>query len=157
MKNLTKKYIFTYDRNDQIFNVHREGSVLPNIEFIIHDSGLHYYDTSKKDLAFLKTVYKNKEGFRKRQIKSVVIDWELQQTLGFTNSKEVKCTTISNHIQDCKVDNKYMDNAETIWGIDVPYLKGKTTRNKPIQVTEDIIIFPKEFLNSTNMYTDKQN
>ena len=36
-----EQYIVTYDSNDQIFIVHREISGPPNMEFQMHDSGLH--------------------------------------------------------------------------------------------------------------------
>ena len=83
--------------------VHIEGTDLQNMEFMMHDSGLHYYEPTKKDLVFLNTVSKNKEDFSKRQIKSTVKDRELQHTLGFTTVKEVKWIIRSNQIQDCPI------------------------------------------------------
>ena len=38
-----------------MFFVHREGSGLPNMEFLMYDSGLHYNEPTKKDLVFLNT------------------------------------------------------------------------------------------------------
>ena len=86
-----------------MFIVHREVTDLPNMEFLMYDSGLHYYEPTKKDLVFLNTVSKNKEGFSKRKIKSAVKSRELQHTLKFTNVKEAKWIIISNYIQDCSV------------------------------------------------------
>ena len=63
LNNLTENYIVTYDINDQVFVVHREGVGLPNMVFVLHDSGIRYYETTKKYLVFLKTVNKDKEGF----------------------------------------------------------------------------------------------
>ena len=40
------------------------------------------------------------------------------------------------------VETKDVENAELIWGKDVPYIKVKTTRKKPIRVTEDLIRVP---------------
>ena len=116
------------------------------MEFRMHDSGIHYCEPTKKDLVFLNTVSKNKEGFIKIQIKSAVKYRELQHTLVFPTVKEVKWVIRSNQIQECPVDTEDMDNSESIWGKDVLYLKGKTTRKKPVRVTEDIIRVPKEFL-----------
>ena len=129
-----------------MFILHREVSGPPNTQFLMHDSGLHYYEPPKKDLIFLDTVSKNKEGFSKTQIKSVVKYQELQHTLGYPTAKEVMCIIRSNQIQDCQIETKDVDNAKNIWGKDVPYLEGKMTRKKPIQVSEDLIRFPKEFL-----------
>ena len=58
----------------------------------------------------------------------------------------MKWIIIINHIHYCTVDTKDVENAKTIYGNDAPYLKGKTTRKKPILVTEDITRVPKEFL-----------
>ena len=52
-----------------MFIVHREEVGLPNMKFLIQESGLHYYEPPKNDLLFLNNVSKNKEGFSKRQIK----------------------------------------------------------------------------------------
>ena len=86
LKNLTEHYRVNYDRNYQMFILHREVSGLPNMKFLMHDSGLHYYEPTKKDLVFLKTISKNKEVFSKRKINSALQSQELQQTLGFTTS-----------------------------------------------------------------------
>ena len=64
----------------------------------MHYSGINYNEPTKKDLVFLNTVSKNKEGFSKIQIKSVVKYRELQHTLGFTTVRE------SNRIQDCPLE-----------------------------------------------------
>ena len=87
LKILNEQYIVTYDRNGQMFIVHRDGTDLPNMEFIMHDFGLHYYGPTKKDLVFLNTFSKNKKSFSKRQIKSAVKARELQHTLGFPTVK----------------------------------------------------------------------
>ena len=87
LKNLTERYIVTYERNYQMLIVHREGTGLPNMEFLMHDSGLHYYKPPEKDLVFINTVSKDKEGFSKRQINSSVKYWELQYALGFPTIK----------------------------------------------------------------------
>ena len=63
----------------------------------------------KKELVFLNTVSKNREFFRKRKIIIAIKAWELQNTLVFTTVKEVNWIIISNHIQDCPVDTKYID------------------------------------------------
>jgi hypothetical protein len=53
-----------------MFVVHRESDSKPNMEFRMHESGLHYYDPRKEDhLTFVNTVSENKEGFMQRQIK----------------------------------------------------------------------------------------
>jgi len=43
LSNVIKQYRVTYDSDDQMFVVHREPEK-PNMEFRMHESGLHYYD-----------------------------------------------------------------------------------------------------------------
>ena len=64
IKKPTEKYRVTYNSNDQMFIVHREEAEKPNTESLMHDSGLNYYEPTKNDLSLLKTLSKNKEGFR---------------------------------------------------------------------------------------------
>ena len=99
-----------------MFIVHRQVAGLPNLEIIIHYSSLHYYEPPKKDILFINTVSKNKEGFIKREIKISVKAWELQHTLGFTTIKEVNWIIRSNQIQDCPVDAEDVDSTKTICG-----------------------------------------
>ena len=117
----------------------------------MHYSGLHYYEPTNKDLLFLNTVSKNKEPFNKRKIKSAVKACELQHALGLTTAKEVKWIIRSNHIQECPLDNKDVENAEFVLGKYMSYLKVKMTRKKPIRVTEDLIRVPKEFFKIQQM------
>ena len=90
LEKLTEKYIAIYDRNDQMFTVHREVTDLPNMEFLIHDSGPHNYEPKKKDLLFLNTVSRNKEVFSNKKIKSAIKARELQHTLVFPTIKELE-------------------------------------------------------------------
>ena len=66
-----------------MFLLHREGIDLPKMKFLMHNSGLNYYEHTNKYLVFLNTVPKNKEVFSKRKTNSAVKSRELQQTLGF--------------------------------------------------------------------------
>jgi hypothetical protein len=44
LSNMIKQYRVTYDSNDQMFVVHREPEWKPDMEFQMHESGLHYFD-----------------------------------------------------------------------------------------------------------------
>jgi hypothetical protein len=56
--NLIQQYHITYDIDDLMFVVHRESESKPNMEFNMHECGLHYYEPSKTEhLAFISTVY----------------------------------------------------------------------------------------------------
>ena len=41
LKNLTEQYRVTYGRNDQMFIEHSQVAGLPNMELLMHDSGIH--------------------------------------------------------------------------------------------------------------------
>jgi hypothetical protein len=43
LSNLIQQYHVTYDSCDQIFVVHQEDQGKPNMEFRMHESGLHYF------------------------------------------------------------------------------------------------------------------
>ena len=59
--NAIQKYRVTYDSEDKIFIVHQEVEGKPNMVFIMHKSGMHYYDPPNKHFAFINTVSGNKE------------------------------------------------------------------------------------------------
>ena len=60
LSNIIQKYGVIYDSEDKMFIVHREAEGKPNMEFIMHKSGLHYYDPLNKHFAFINTVSGNK-------------------------------------------------------------------------------------------------
>jgi hypothetical protein len=73
-----------------MFVVHRESESKPNMEFRMHESGLHYYDSRKEvHLTFVNTVSDNKEGFTQKadqgigSHKKLVQDFELPLHEGF--------------------------------------------------------------------------
>jgi len=60
---LIKQHHVTCNSHDLLFVVHRESENKPNMEFIMHESGLHYYDPrGQKEFAFVNAVMGNKEG-----------------------------------------------------------------------------------------------
>jgi hypothetical protein len=57
----------------------------------IHECVLHYYDPRKTEhLAFVSTVYENKEGFTKRQIKGAETARALYTKLSYPSMKDFK-------------------------------------------------------------------
>jgi hypothetical protein len=43
LSNVIKQYRVTYDSDDKTFIVHRQSIGLPDMEFWMHNSGLHYF------------------------------------------------------------------------------------------------------------------
>ena len=69
LKNLIKPYRVTYDSIDQIFVVHKEYQEKPNMEFKLHEYGIHCYNPTDKTMVLINTISENKQGFSKRKIK----------------------------------------------------------------------------------------
>jgi hypothetical protein len=147
LSNVIKQYRVTYDSNEKMFIVHRHSHGMPNMEFRMHKSGLHYYDPRDVEFTLINTVSENKEGFTKRQIKAAEAARTLYATLSYPSWRDFRWIIRSNQIKDCPVSVQDVDAAFEIWGKNVAALKGKTTRRKPIPVAEDFVRIPKEILN----------
>jgi hypothetical protein len=146
LSNLIQQYHVTYDSRDQIFVVHREDQGKANMEFRMHESGLHYFQPGKEDFVFVSTVSGNKEGYTQRQLKGAEKARDLYAKLGYPSQKDSKWVIQSNQINDCPVTVQDVEAAHNIWGENSAALKGKTTRSKPIHVAKDFIKVPKEIL-----------
>ena len=146
LSNVIKQYRVTYDSDDKMFVIHRESANKPNMEFRMHESGLHYYDPRGEQYTFVNTVSGNKEGFTKRQIKDAESARSLYATLSYPSWKDFKWVIRSNQIKDCPVTVQDVDNAFKIWGKNIAALKGKTTRGKPNPVAKDFVKVPTELL-----------
>jgi hypothetical protein len=146
LRNVTKQYRVTYDSTDQMFVVHREHQNKPNMEFKMHESGLHYFDPRNEAHVFVNTVSGNKEGFSQRQLKGAELAKSLYAKLGYPSPKDYRWIIQSNQISDCPVTVQDVDNAHTIWGKNIAALKGKNTRTKPIHVAGNFVKVPKELL-----------
>ena len=73
LSNIIQQYRVNYYSEDNMFIVHREAEGKPNMEFIMHKSGLHYYDLRNKHFAFINTVSGNKEGYTLIQVKGAEV------------------------------------------------------------------------------------
>jgi DNA gyrase/topoisomerase IV subunit B len=147
MRNLIDQYQVTYDSDDLMFVVHGESESKPNMEFIMHESALHYYNSRKKQhLTFVNTVSENKTGFTKRQIKGAELTQTLYKTLSYPSMKDFKWVTSSNQIKECPINIQDIDVAMKMWGKNIAALKGKTTRSKTHSVARDCVKVYKELL-----------
>jgi uncharacterized protein YodC (DUF2158 family) len=90
LRNVIKQYCVTYDSNDQLFVVHRESDSKPNMQFRMHESGLHYYNPRNEAFTLVNTVSGNKEGFTQRQIKGAEVARILYTTLSYPSWKDFR-------------------------------------------------------------------
>jgi hypothetical protein len=100
LSNLIKQYPVAYDSNDQMFVVHRESQNKLNMEFKMHESGLHYFVPQS---FFVNTVPGNKEGFSQRQIKGAKLAKTPYAKLGYPSINDFKWVIQSNQISECPV------------------------------------------------------
>ena len=147
LSNLIQQYRVTYDSDELMFVVHREPEK-PNMDFKMHESGLHYYDlrTRKDERLFINTVADNLLGFTKRQIKGAEVAKTLYTALGRPSMKDFKWIIRSHQIKDSPVTVQDVEVAISIWGKNISALKGKMTRKKSIPVSRDYVKVPKELL-----------
>ena len=73
----------TYNIIDQIFVVYREDQEKPNMGFKMHQSGLHCYNTTYKEVLLIYTVSVNKQVFSKRKINGAEQAKHLYTKLGY--------------------------------------------------------------------------
>ena len=59
---IIQKYRVTYDSEEKMFIVHREAEEKPNMEFRMHNSGIHYYYPRIEHFVLINTVSGNNEG-----------------------------------------------------------------------------------------------
>jgi hypothetical protein len=147
LSNIIQQYRVTYDSDEMMFIVHREPGK-SNMNFRMHESGLHYYDprNRKNEQLFVNTVADNLLGFTKRQIKGAEVAKTLYTALGRPSMKDFKWIIRSHQIKDSPVTVQDVETAISIWGKNISALKGKTTRKKSIPVSRDYVKVPKELL-----------
>jgi hypothetical protein len=138
--------------------VHRsEKNRLPDIEFKMHESGLHYWDptndttkasvnTKTRKLTFVETVEDRKELYSKRQVKLAEIARAGLHNAAFPSDQDFRLLVQNGHISNSPIRVDDVDRAKHIHGKDVGLLKGKTTKHKPMAVVENIIPVPKHIL-----------
>jgi hypothetical protein len=151
LNNLIQQYRVTYDSNELMFVVHREPQK-PNMEFKMHESGLHYYDPRMRSnekiehLTFVNTVAENMSRFSKQQIKGAEVARTLYRTLDRPSMKDFKWIIRSHQMKDSPVTVQDVEVATSIWGNNSSALKGKTTRKKSIPMARDYVKVPTELM-----------
>jgi hypothetical protein len=144
-----------YDsKNEDAFIVH--GDTGP-IKFKKTSEGLYAYKLSDNYLEevaatktkvakqmYVTTVKDNMEGFSKKQVENAKRARKLYHSVGCPGVENLKTMLRMNSIQDCPVTAEDVNNAERMFGKDIGALKGKTTRQAPPRVTEQLIEIPPE-------------
>ena len=81
LKNVKKKYRITYDSEGEgAFLVHKpDGQIL---HFPMHHGGLHYHDTTQRQILLVQMVSENEKGFSQCQIQRAKLAKELYMKVG---------------------------------------------------------------------------
>jgi hypothetical protein len=99
--------------------VHHDPEGKPDMEFWMHESGLHYFNQRDSEFTFINTVFENKTGFTTRQIKDVEAARSLYPKLNYPSWKDFKWIIRSNQIKGCPVTVEHVDTALKILGKNV--------------------------------------
>jgi hypothetical protein len=151
LKNVKSKFQVTYDSEGEgAIIVHKEPNGV-NVHFIAHADGLHYYDNNHRQLTMVSTIAQESEGFSKKQIAQAKTARDFQTKVGHPSTQDLKSVIKLDLIANCPVTTEDVDRAETIFGLSLPILKGKTTRQSPHSVLSDYVVVPESIL-STNQY-----
>jgi hypothetical protein len=142
------EYDITYDGD--AFIIHRAAKGYCDMVFKPYKSGLHLYNPDDPrglaSYSFMETVESNMALFTKRQIHSANLVRNLQAGLAFPSNPDMKWAIQSNLIKDCPVTIKDMGTAIKVWSPNIAMLKGKTVRETPPVVRQDVIEIPKQIM-----------
>jgi hypothetical protein len=148
-KHLKKQYRITYDSAlcDAVI-VHRSNVNLPNMEFKMDESGLHFYNPFKdtKGMTFIQTVKENRKDFTTRQNTRADEAEALYPKLAGPTPAQLKWMLSSGQIIECPLTQEDVSNALAIHGKNSGNLQGKTTRQKTTHVEGNPMRVPPEFL-----------
>ena len=152
---IVDQYHVTFDNSkDDAFHVHIGDRI---VKFKRSEEGLYYYnftDDYKEEVTnqnnkitgvqMVSTVAENCGNYTTQQFEKAKEARKLYHNIGSTTVENFKYMLKSNGIRNCPVTIEDVKIAEDIWGNNISYLKGKTTRNRPPVVKSDLIEISKE-------------
>ena len=161
-----KGYRVTYDSDiEDAFNLHTPDSVL---KFKRTPEGLYGYEPSQDYLSYIakeknmlpppskptavaashvvSSVKENKLGYNKKQLERAKLARDLYHAMGCPTVENFKHILRQKIIKNCPVTTDDANLAEKIYGPDVGTLKGKSTRQRPNPVINDLVEIPPEIL-----------
>ena len=161
---IDKGFRITYDSAvEDAFTLYRDKDVIkfkrtpeglygykPSDEFLEDVAGTKKMlppDSTRKQHCYLAaTVRENLQGFNQRQIARAKRARQLMHSVGNPTVEQFKHILRQKIIKDCPVTTEDVNLAERIYGPDVGSLKGKSTRQKPLPVRNDLVEIPPEIL-----------
>jgi hypothetical protein len=144
---MAKRYRITSDSAaDKAFIVH-----LPDkeVRFEEFENGLYVFIPKKyKNMQFMSSVEENKKFYTPNQFERAKKARDLYHAIGTPSINDFKAMLRMNMISNNPVTTEDINVAERIFGPDIGTLKGKTTRQNPVQVIDDLLEIPKEVIAS---------
>jgi hypothetical protein len=111
--------------------------------------GLNLKETEENksnEYVLVNTVQGNFIGYTRHKIKKAQETRRLQGMIGNPTKQEFAGIVREKHITNCPVTVQDVRNAHQIFGPDLAYLRGKTTRTKLEQVSIDYMKIPQDFI-----------
>ncbi len=139
----------TYDSKDQggVFQVHTGEGI---IEFKPSTWGLHYHNLSDPEsnieLMLVNTVRGNFEGYTCHEVERVREARRIQGMIANPTERKFAGMVHEQLLTNCPVTVCDVDNANQIFGPDLPNLRGKATRTKLECVRVEYVQIPQDFV-----------
>ena len=116
--------------------------IMPDKEFLSNEihNGIYCHDLKTRYLVLVNTVEENQQRFSRRELSEARDSRRAFLMFGYPSKK-----TFDNMVNTTKnslVETEYVWSANTIYGYDVPTLKGETIRQQPKQVKNEYIEVP---------------
>ena len=103
--------------------------------------------------AVLQQVVTNKLGFTDHQVAMAYCARELYHMCGAPTVAKFKLLLKTGFLHNCPVAQDNVNNAEKIFGPDIPTLKGRTIRKTPPVTRESVVEIPDELLHQKKKLT----
>ena len=120
------------------------------VVFNVSKEGLYYHDTVHCAIVLVSTVAENCKGFTRREYEDSKAGLWALGLVGYLSERDFTNMESSNMIVNCAVTPQYIKNADKIFSLDVPSMKGKSVRRRPEALVSDYVEIPKDIL-SMNM------
>ena len=101
---MIRRYHVIYDSDDETFIVHREASVIPDMDFSMNKSVLHVlYPEDIKNMVIINTVEDNMKAFTKRDVKGEKAERKIYAKLLYRMNAGFMWLIKNNQMKNCEV------------------------------------------------------
>jgi hypothetical protein len=168
MHELEKLYRITYDSWEGFYVVHtprgeahfhkdEQGLPYINLAKSCHESmrmlmqmaevtDSNDEETVEVRSSFMQTVHGNYEGYTKQEVLRAKEARRAQALLGNLSEKDYRGMVSSNMIENCPISTSDVSNARTIFGPDLPSVRGETVRQTPVPVVAEYVSVPRSLV-----------